>query len=71
MSLIWIYYLILINAWAFFIMGNDKLKAKKKKRRFPERQLLFYAFIGGSYALVKFPINKKNHFFGIQEDQEY
>jgi uncharacterized membrane protein YsdA (DUF1294 family) len=48
MSYIWIYYLVLINAWAFFIMGSDKLKAKKKKRRIPERQLFFYAFIGGS-----------------------
>jgi uncharacterized membrane protein YsdA (DUF1294 family) len=48
MSVIWIYYLIGINAWSFFIMGYDKLKAKQKKRRIPERQLFLYAIIGGS-----------------------
>jgi uncharacterized membrane protein YsdA (DUF1294 family) len=48
MSSFWIYYLILINAWAYFIMGKDKLNAKRKRRRIPERQLFLYAFLGGS-----------------------
>jgi uncharacterized membrane protein YsdA (DUF1294 family) len=48
MSPILIYYLIVINALAFFIMGYDKRMAQKKKRRIPERHLFWYAFIGGS-----------------------
>jgi uncharacterized membrane protein YsdA (DUF1294 family) len=48
MSPIWIYYLIGVNTLAFFIMGHDKRKAQKKKRRIPERHLFWYALIGGS-----------------------
>jgi uncharacterized membrane protein YsdA (DUF1294 family) len=48
MSIYVVYYLIGINVLAFYIMGYDKLKAKQKKRRIPERQLFWYAIIGGS-----------------------
>jgi uncharacterized membrane protein YsdA (DUF1294 family) len=43
-----IYYLIIINLFAFSIMGYDKQSAKKRKRRVPERYLFIYALIGGS-----------------------
>ena len=41
-------YLLLINAAGFFSMLADKLRAKKKLRRIPERTLLIIALIGGS-----------------------
>jgi uncharacterized membrane protein YsdA (DUF1294 family) len=52
MSVVWVYYLIGINVLAFFIMGYDKLKAKQKKRRVPERQLFGFAVIGGSIGAL-------------------
>lgn len=46
--LIIIYYLLAINAVAFFAYGIDKLKAKRGKWRIPESTLLLLAAIGGS-----------------------
>lgn len=43
-----IYYLLAINAVAFFAYGIDKLKAKRGKWRIPEATLLLLAIIGGS-----------------------
>ena len=43
-----IYYLLVINAVAFFVYGIDKLKAKKGKWRISEASLLLLAVIGGS-----------------------
>lgn len=41
-------YLILVNAAAFLLMLIDKVKAKKKMWRIPERVLLGVSAIGGS-----------------------
>lgn len=41
-------YLILVNAVAFVLMLIDKIKAKKKMWRVPERVLLGVSAIGGS-----------------------
>ena len=46
--LIIIYYLLVINAVAFFVYGIDKLKARKGWWRIPESTLLLLAIIGGS-----------------------
>ena len=43
-----IYYLLAINAVAFFAYGIDKLKARKGWWRIPETTLLLLAIIGGS-----------------------
>ena len=43
-----IYYLLAINAVAFFAYGIDKLKARKGWWRIPEATLLLLAIIGGS-----------------------
>ena len=41
-------YLIIINALGLLLMLADKLRAKKKLWRIPERILLLVALIGGS-----------------------
>lgn len=44
------YYLLIINAAGFVIMCLDKLLAKKNARRVPERTLLLFAALGGSFG---------------------
>ncbi|QGQ98272.1 DUF1294 domain-containing protein [Paenibacillus psychroresistens] len=64
MSIYLVYFLIGINVLAFYIMGYDKLKAKQKKRRIPERQLFWYAIIGGSigtFVAMKVYRHKTQH----------
>ena len=46
--LIIIYYLLAINAVAFFAYGIDKLKARKGSWRISEATLLLLAIVGGS-----------------------
>lgn len=41
-------YFILINIMTFFLFGEDKSRARQKKRRISERTLLFFAFLGGA-----------------------
>lgn len=43
-----ILYVIVINVVSFLIMGVDKLKARKHRRRISERTLFVAAIIGGS-----------------------
>lgn len=43
-----IYYLLVINAVAFFVYGIDKLKARKGRWRISEATLLLLAIVGGS-----------------------
>lgn len=45
-------YLLLINAIAFFLMLTDKIKAKKKLWRIPERTLIISAVLGGSVGAL-------------------
>lgn len=41
-------YLVIINALAWLLMLTDKIKAKKKRWRIPEKVLLGICAIGGS-----------------------
>ena len=41
-------YLLVINVVGFFLMGIDKLRAKKQVWRVPEKTLFIVAAIGGS-----------------------
>lgn len=43
-----VYWLVLVNLVAFILFGLDKAYAKKNARRIPEKNLLFWAWIGGS-----------------------
>ncbi|CAM2733907.1 Uncharacterized membrane protein YsdA, DUF1294 family [Flavobacterium succinicans] len=42
------YFLLLINIFAFFVIGYDKIVAQKHKRRIPEATLLTFVFFGGT-----------------------
>ena len=42
----------MINIFAFALMGIDKAKAKKNKRRIPEKTLFLFAIIGGSIGSI-------------------
>ena len=48
LSAILFIYLLLVNTAAFFLMGIDKYKAKKRAFRIPEATLFIIAIIGGS-----------------------
>lgn len=41
-------YLLLVNIYGFIIMGIDKKRAQKKRRRISEKALFTSAIIGGS-----------------------
>ena len=45
-------YLVIINIIGFFIMGIDKLKAKKGMWRIPENTLFLFAFLGGGIGTI-------------------
>ena len=45
-------YLALVNLIAFAVYGADKRRAKKDKRRVPEKTLFLLAFIGGSVGAL-------------------
>lgn len=47
-----IYYFIIINTLAFFLMGIDKKKAQMGAWRIPEKTLFFSAIIGGSVGAI-------------------
>ena len=47
-----LFYCVLINVAAFFVMGWDKRCAIQHKQRIPERTLLFLAMIGGSLGSI-------------------
>lgn len=47
-----IYYFIIINILAFFLMGIDKKKAQMGAWRIPEKTLFFSAIIGGSIGAI-------------------
>lgn len=48
MSPILIGYLLFINILACALMGADKHKARRNRRRIPEKTLFLIAFLGGS-----------------------
>ena len=45
-------YLALVNLIAFAVYGADKRRAKKDKRRVPEKTLFLLALIGGSVGAL-------------------
>ncbi len=47
-----IYYLIIINIVAFFLMGIDKKKAQVGAWRIPEKTLFLSAILGGSIGAI-------------------
>ncbi|MBE6933714.1 MAG: DUF1294 domain-containing protein [Ruminococcaceae bacterium] len=64
-------YLLLINALGFVFMLKDKVRAKKKQLRIPERALLTLSIIGGSGGTVlgmylfRHKIRNRNFFYGL------
>lgn len=49
--MLYLIYLLIINAAGFFLMLADKLKAKKNLWRIPERVLMGTAILGGSLGV--------------------
>ena len=49
---LFLWYLLLINAAAFFLMLADKRKAIKQRWRIPERTLIGSALLGGSIGAL-------------------
>lgn len=47
-----VFYLWVINGLTLLIIGWDKLRAKRRKRRIPERTLLWLVVLGGSPGAV-------------------
>lgn len=45
-------FLWVINALTLLAFGWDKLRARRRKRRIPERRLLWLALVGGSPGAV-------------------
>ncbi len=43
-------YLVLINLLGFALMGMDKSKARRGKRRIPEKSLFAAALLGGAFG---------------------
>ena len=45
-------YLIIINLFAFLLMGVDKAKARRHKWRIPDKTLFLSAIFGGSIGAI-------------------
>ncbi|MEO3943823.1 DUF1294 domain-containing protein [Gorillibacterium sp. CAU 1737] len=45
-------YLVAINLFGFVLMGSDKARARRKKRRVPEARLFLTAFLGGALGVL-------------------
>lgn len=45
-------YLVLVNLWAFALMGIDKKRAREHAWRIPERTLFLSAILGGSIGAI-------------------
>lgn len=43
-----IIYLVLINGYTFLLMGYDKQRAKRNRRRVPEKRLFLLSALGGA-----------------------
>ena len=59
-------YLLAVNLIAFVIYGIDKLKAKKGRRRVPEKTLLLLSVCGGfigAFAAMQLFRHKTRHYY--------
>ncbi|MBC8080457.1 MAG: DUF1294 domain-containing protein [Gorillibacterium sp.] len=52
MEIALIIYLLIINLTGYFTMGQDKARAKRKKRRVPEVRLFEIALLGGALGVL-------------------
>lgn len=52
MEIALIIYLLIINLTGYFTMGQDKARAKRKKRRVPEARLFEIALLGGALGVL-------------------
>lgn len=63
------YYFGVINALLFIIMGIDKLKAIKGRRRIPEKTLFLFAIFGGAtggtLGMLSFRHKTKHWYFAV------
>ena len=61
--------LIVMNLLCFILMGCDKARAKKKKRRVPERTLFLAAILfgaaGGTLGMLVFRHKTKHWYFKV------
>ena len=63
-----ILYLLLINLFAFALMGIDKEKARRHKWRIPEKTLFLSALLGGSVGAIagmQFFRHKTRHWYFV------
>ena len=61
-------YLAAVNVIAFVVYGADKRRAKKDKRRVPEKTLFLLAIIGGSagaFAGMRIFRHKTRHWYFV------
>ena len=45
-------YMIVMNLVGFFVMGTDKMKSRKHRRRVPERRLFAISILSGSIGVL-------------------
>lgn len=48
----WMCYFIVINFIGYVLMGMDKARARKSKRRVPESRLFLIAWLGGALGVM-------------------
>lgn len=66
----YIWYIIAASSVVLYIlMGTDKLRAKKQKRRIPEKVLFLFAILGGAFggalAMYGFRHKTKHWYFAL------
>ena len=51
-SVVSIIYMVVMNIVGFLVMGADKMKARKHRRRVPERNIFIISIISGSVGVL-------------------
>ena len=63
------YYFAAVNILLYILMGVDKFKAIKQKRRIPEKVLFLFAIIGGAFGgtmgMLSFRHKTKHWYFSV------
>lgn len=60
LAMVLIAWLLIVNIVAYLVMASDKRRAKKHKRRIPERTLFIWAAVGGALG-IWIAMNTKRH----------